>query len=106
MYSNIIEWKEVPENNEILQPQESKKNDVYLVWLRDDTTGEHDVQILVCDENLDIEVEDAKSVIVYETTKLPVTYDTIITLIIALVIIVAIIIALLIVKKKINSKEN
>lgn len=102
----IEEWVEVPANKKILQPQETEKGDIYLVWLRDDTTGEHDVQILVCDENQDIEVEEAKRVIVYETTKLPVTYDTIITLIIALVIIVAIIIALLIVKKKINSKEN
>ena len=106
MYSNIKEWKEVPENNEILQPQESKKNDVYLVWLKNDETQEHDVQILICDDYQDIEVEESKKVTVYETTKLPVTFDSIITLIIILAVLVVLILALVVVKKKSNKKEN
>lgn len=106
MFEEIKNWKEVPSNKEILQPQESKKDDIYLVWLRNDETGEHDVQILICDDHENIEVEEAKKVIVQETIKLPVTYDTIITLIIVLAVIVAIIVALIITKKKLNKKQN
>lgn len=105
MFEGIKAWEEVPSNKEILQPHESEKGEIYLVWLRNDETGEHDVQILICDDGEDIEVEEAKKVTVYETTKLPVTYDTVITLIIALVIIVAIIIALIIAKKKLNKED-
>lgn len=106
MFEEIENWEEVPSNKEILQPQESKKNDIYLVWLRNDTTQEHDVQILVCDDHQDIEVEEAKKVTTYETTKLPVTYDSIITLILVLVALVAIILVLIVVKKKLSKKED
>lgn len=106
MYSNIENWLQVPENKEILQPQESKENEIYLVWLKNDQTLEHDIQILICDDYQNIEVEAEKTVTVYETTKLPVTYDSLITLIIILVVLVAIIIALIITKKKLNKKEN
>jgi len=106
MFEEIEKWEEVPSNKEILQPQESEKGDIYLVWLRNDTTEEHDVQILICDDDQNIEVEEAKKVIVYETTKLPITYDSIITLIIALVVVVAIIIVLVIVKKKSKNKQD
>lgn len=106
MFEEITTWEEVPENKKILQPQDSNQGDIYLVWLKNDETGEHDVQILVSAENEEIEVEEAKKVIVYETTKLPVTFDSVITLIIALGVVVAIIIALVIVKKKINNKED
>ena len=106
IFEGIQEWTEVPENKKILQPQESKKGDIYLVWLKNDETGEHDVQILVCDEYQDIEVEEEKRVTVYETTKLPVTFDSIITLIIILAIVIATIIALVAVRKKLNQKED
>ena len=106
MYANIENWEEVPENKEILQPKESKKNDIYLVWLKNTETQEHDVQILICDDYQDIEVEEAKKVTIYETTKLPVTFDSIITLIIILVVLVALIIALIVAKKKLNKKED
>lgn len=106
MFEEIENWEEVPSNKEILQPQESKKDDIYLVWLRNDTTQEHDVQILVCDDHQDIEVEEAKKVTTYETTKLPVTYDSIITLILVLVALVAIILVLIVVKKKLSKKED
>ena len=106
MLEKIENWEQVPSNKEILQPQESKKDDIYLVWLRNNENKENDVQILICDDHQDIEVEEAKKVTVYETTKLPVTYDSIITLIIALIILVVIIIALIIAKKKISKKQN
>ena len=106
MFEGIETWEEVPSNKEILQPQESEKGETYLVWLKNDTTEEHDVQILICDDGEDIEVEEAKKVTVYETTKLPVTFDSIITLIIALVVLVVIIIALVVAKKKLNKKED
>lgn len=107
LFEKVTTWEKVPSNKVILQPQEAKKDDIYLVWIKDNTTGEHDVQILICDASQDIEVEEEKKVTIYETTKLPVTYDSIITLIISLVVIVAIIIALVIIKKKANNnKEN
>jgi len=105
-FEKIENWEALAENKEILQPQESKKGEIYLVWLRNNETQENDVQILVCDDHQDIEVEEEKKVIVYETTKLPVTYDSIITLIIILGIVLVVIIALVIVKKKLNKKEN
>lgn len=106
MFEGIENWVEVPENKEILQPQEAKKDDIYLVWLKNEQTEENDVQILLCDDHQDIEVEEAKKVTVYDVTKLPVTFDTIITLIITLIILVAIIAILVIVKKKLNKKED
>ena len=106
MLGKIAKWETVSESKEVLQPQEAKKDDIYLVWLRDNTNNETDVQILLCDDKQNIEVEEAKKVTVYETVKLPVTYDTVITLIIALVVLVAIIVALVIIKKRLNSKEN
>ena len=105
-FEKIENWETLAQNKEILQPQESKKGEIYLVWLRNNETQENDVQILVCDDHQDIEVEEEKKVIVYETTKLPVTYDSIITLIIILGIVLVVIIALVIVKKKLNKKEN
>ena len=105
-FAKIENWETLAENKEILQPQESKKDEIYLVWLKNNETAENDVQILVCDDHQDIEVEEEKKVIVYETTKLPVTYDSVITLIIILVIVLVAIIALVIAKKKLNKKEN
>lgn len=106
MLENIPQWKKVDESKEILQPQEAKKDDIYLAWIKNNINNETDVQILLCDDKQNIEVEEAKKVTVYETVKLPVTYDQIITLIIALVVLVAIIIALVIIKKRLNNKEN
>lgn len=106
MFGSIEKWETVSESKEILQPQEAKKDDIYLVWIKNNINNETDVQILLCDDKQNIEVEEAKKVTVYETVKLPVTYDQVITLIIALVVIVAIIVALVIIKKRLNSKEN
>ena len=106
MYSEIENWEDVAENKEILQPQESKKGDTYIVWLKNNETEEHDLQILLCDDNQDIEVEAAKKVTIFETVKLPITYDSIITLIAVLAIVVIAISVLLIAKKKYSQKEN
>lgn len=105
-FEKIENWETLSENKEILQPQESKKGEIYLVWLRNNETQENDVQILICDDHQDIEVEEEKKVVVYETTKLPVTYDSIITLIIVLAIVLVAIIVLVIAKKKSNKKDN
>ena len=106
MFKGIEKWEQVPENKEILQPKDSKENDTYIVWLKNNETQEHDIQILISDDEQDIKVEAEKEVIVYDVTKLPVTYDTIATLIIALIVITAIIVALIIIKKKSTSKES
>ena len=108
-YTNRLEkiqnWEKLSENKEILQPQESKKGDIYLVWIKNNENKENDLQILICDDHQDIEVEEEKKVIVYETTKLPVTYDSIITLIIILGVTVVAIIILVVAKKKMKQKE-
>ena len=109
-YTNRLEkiqnWEKLSENKEILQPQESKKGDIYLVWIKNNENKENDLQILICDDHQDIEVEEEKKVIVYETTKLPVTYDSIITLIIILGVTVVAIISLIVAKKKMKQKER
>lgn len=106
MFEEIENWEKVSENKQILQPHESEENDIYLVWIKNNETSEHDIQILVCNDGENLEVEPEKKVTVYDVTKLPVTYDSIITLIIVLAIIVAIIISLVVAKRKLNQKEN
>lgn len=106
MFNSISNWTDVNDDKEIIQPQESKKGDIYLVWIKDNTNNVNDVQILICDDEQNIVVEPEKTVKVYETTKLPITYDTIITLIIALIVLVVAIVALVIIKKKLNSKKD
>lgn len=98
-------WEAVSETKEILQPQESEKGDTYIVLMKNDETLENDVQILVCNDGQNIEVEEAKKVTIYEVTKLPVTYDSIITLILALVVIIAVILILVVIKSKSEKKE-
>lgn len=98
-------WEAVSETKEILQPQESEKGDTYIVLMKNDETLENDVQILICNDGQNIEVEEAKKVTIYEVTKLPVTYDSIITLILALVVIIAVILILVVIKSKSEKKE-
>ena len=109
-YNQILEgienWEQVPENKEILQPHESETGDIYLIYLKNNETGEHDVQILICDDGEDIEVEEAKKVTIYETVKLPITFDGIMTLVMALIILVIVILALIVLKKHLNKEKE
>ena len=83
------------------QPADSKTGDKYILWIRNDSQEIVDVQFLTCFQNEDKEFVKDKN-IVTTTSKLPITYDSIILFVIlgvavALLVIVA-------VMKKVNSK--
>lgn len=109
LYNSLIptEWQEVT-NNTIYQPEDSVEGEEYVVWLKGtDAEGNEivDVQFMTCtrEENQEYvpEVIEQKT-----TVKLPVTFDTTITLLIVLGVIIVAIVVLIIVKKKLSKKDN
>lgn len=114
LYNNLIskaKWTPVT-NMEILQPKEAKKEDKYVVFLKKvSSNGEEilDAQFMTCDreekeEKID-EHEETHTRVVEQTSKLPITYDSIILFVILGVIILAIILVI-IRKKKLNKDEK
>lgn len=108
LYNELIsnvQWQEV-ENMTIAQPEDSKNGEQYIVFLRkvegDMTTL--DAQFLTCYEDYNPEFENQERQ-VSETTKLPITYDSIALIVILAVIAIAIVIVF-IRMKKINKKED
>lgn len=98
---NDTKWIEVKDCT-IEQPQESKKGDQYLVWIKKDNST-IDLQIMTCADTYTPEYEKQETVI-KETTKLPITGDSIVLFVIAGVILV-LIIAVVVLKFK-KSKVN
>ena len=95
-------WVNVQEN-EILQPEDSKDGEQYILWIREsenEQTQNIDVQFLT--SHKEYSEERIKETI---TTKLPVTYDNNILLIVFGVLIVAIIIVYIRIKT-LNRKEK
>lgn len=91
----------VAENNVIKQPQESKKGEQYLVWIKNEQTT--DVQIMTCNDDYTPEYEN-KKIINKVITKLPITGESLALYIIAAILIVLIVtVAILKVK---NNKSN
>lgn len=88
---NDTKWTEVKEYI-IEQPQDSKKGEQYLVWVKKDLkdTTITDVQIMTCKDEYTQQYEN-KEVIIKETTKLPITGDTIVLFVIAGIILISII---------------
>lgn len=82
-------WKDV-QNQEILQPEDTKNGDEYVLWIRKDGTV-YDAQFLTS------KYEEEK-VTEKITTKLPVTYDNNILLVILGILVIAIIIVSLRIK--------
>ena len=109
LYNSLIptEWQEVT-NNTIYQPEDSAEGEEYVVWLKGtNAEGEEivDVQFMTCTR--EEEKEYVPEVIEQKTTvKLPVTFDTTITLLIVLGVIIVAIVVLVIVKKKLSKKDN
>lgn len=109
LYNSLIptEWQKVT-NNTIYEPEDSAKGEEYVVWLKGtNAEGKEivDVQFMTCTR--EEEKEYVPEVIEQQTTvKLPVTFDTTITLLIILGVIIALIVALVIVKKKLAKKDN
>lgn len=83
------------------QPADSKTGDKYILWIKNDSKEIVDVQFLTCFQNEDKEFIKEKNVIT-TTSKLPITYDSVILFVI-LGIAVVLLIAVVIMKKA-NSK--
>ena len=85
------QWVEV-ENDIILQPEDSKNGEQYILWLKNENSGEvkTDTQFLTCFEDYKPEVISEKMV-----TKLPITSDNPILFIILAVLIVLFIVVVI-----------
>lgn len=97
-------WSEVVEGI-IEQPQNSKKGEQYLVWIKQETDNGStiDVQIMTCQDEYTPEYE-KKEVVIKETSKMPITGDNITLFVIAGAIIV--LIAIVLVLKFKNNKNG
>lgn len=91
----------VAENNVIKQPQESKKGEQYLVWIKNEQTT--DVQIMTCNDDYTPEYEN-KKIINKVITKLPITGESL-ALYITATILIVLIVTVAILKVK-NNKSN
>lgn len=94
------------ENNEILQPEEARKDDKYIVYLKEETdpnTYTVDAKFLVCDYTPE---EGVDQTTVEEIVKLPVTFDSGTILFIALGIIVLALVIVAIIKRTNKKDEN
>ena len=109
LYSKITSeanWQEI-EDMKIEQPEESVSGDKYIVLLKKiDKKGETtiDVQFLTAYDEYKPNVI-KEEIITHETTKLPITYDSI-ALFIVLAVIVILVIAVFIRIKKLNKNEE
>lgn len=99
--TNQDNWIEV-ENNEILQPDDTKDGEQYILWLKEDneTNSKIDIQFLTSTRQ-----ETEEKIVEKITTKLPVTYDNNILLIVLVILIIAIVIVALRIKS-LNKKEE
>ena len=91
----------VAENNVIKQPQESKKGEQYLAWIKNEQTT--DVQIMTCNDDYTPEYEN-KKIINKVITKLPITGESL-ALYITAAILIVLIVTVAILKVK-NNKSN
>lgn len=91
-------WTDV-EGNIIYQPEDSEDGDEYIVWIKDNETGDIDVQFLTSTKKFS--EEKVKEAI---TTKLPVTYDNN-TLLFVFAIVIVLIIGVSIRIKVLSKKE-
>lgn len=101
LLSEIKEDKWVKaENMQIPQPKESKTGDKYVVWIKQVGESEevNDVQFMTCYKEEDKQFITEEQVII-ETSKLPITYDSI-ALFIVLGVAVVVFVVIFIVRKK------
>ncbi len=96
------------ENNEILQPEEARTGDKYIIYLKenvDENTTVVDAKFLVCEYVPDQGVAKEPKTI-SEIVKLPVTFDSGTILFIALGIIVLALVIVAIIKRTNKKDEN
>ena len=111
LYSSLVpteddsNWTEVS-NMEILQPEDTKEGDKYIVFLKEEAeTTTIDSKFLVSTYQYKDEYEPEK-IVIQETVKLPVTYDSIaLFVILGIIIISIIVVAILKVKADKKGKE-
>ena len=104
--ANDSAWIEV-ENFEILQPEDSKNGEQYIAFIKS-VDGENtiiDAQFLTCFEEYK-PLYEKETITIIETSKLPVTYDSTITLLIILAVIIVAIVVVIIIRKKVDKKEE
>lgn len=94
------------DNMEIPQPKESKTGDKYVVWVKQESANSvvDDAQFMTCYKEEDKQFIKEEQVIV-ETSKLPVTYDSIV-LFVVLAVAVVLFVVLLVVRKKSYSGKH
>lgn len=98
-------WIEV-KNMEILQPEDSKTGEQYVVFIK--STNENntiiDAQFMTC-FNSYTPLYEKENIIIKETSRLPITYDSIALIMVFSVIVIAIII-ILIIRSKLKKEES
>lgn len=97
-------WTEL-DGKEIEQPLDSKKGDQYIVWLKKQVDNDIvvDVQIMTCADKYNEEFE-TQETILKETTKLPVTGDSIVLFVVAGIILISIVAVVILKKRNKDSK--
>ena len=88
------------DKNVIYQPEDAEDGEEYVLWIKDNNTGDIDVQFLSSTKK-----ESTEKVKETITTKLPVTYDNN-TLLIVFAILIILIVVVAIRIKYLNKKEN
>lgn len=109
LYSKLVneaEWQEVT-NMEVKQPEESTAGDKYIVFLKKVDSNQEttvDAQFLTAYDDYQPNVVKEQK-ITQETTKLPITYDSIVLFIILAAVVVALVVVF-IRMKKLNKNEE
>ena len=100
-----VQWQEVKDMI-IRQPEDSKNGEKYIVFIKkvEGNTETVDAQFLTCYEDYNPEYEKQEKQVA-ETTKLPITYDSILLIVILVVIAIALVIVF-IRMKSLNKKEE
>lgn len=104
--ANDSSWLPV-ENLEIMQPEDSKNGEQYILFIKS-VNGENvaiDAQFLTSYDQYS-PLYEKETITIKETSKLPVTFDSTITLIIIFAIIIVAIVIVLVIRKKASKKEE
>lgn len=98
-------WLKV-ENSEILEPQDSKNGEKYIVFIKgiNKDTMVIDAQFMTCYDKYN-PIYEKETVTIKETSKLPVTYDSIALIVIFVIVVIATIVVLII-KYNLNKKKK
>ncbi len=95
------------ENLEIMQPEDSKNGEQYIVFIKSEN-GEKvtiDAQFLTSYDKYS-PLYEKETITIKETSKLPVTFDSTITLIVIFAIIIVAIVIVLVIRKKASKKQD